>query len=121
MMLFKIILAVFPFFKELFTNNKDLHDLVDNHKSMTGLLLVNVFLFILYLYAFNEARSRDFAILEAIQREKQLEEQISSLDSYYTKKLEDREQLFADRLELKKTEIDHYKQLLCERAKVCDR
>lgn len=121
---FKFILAVLPFFRDLLTNNKDMNRLVDTHKSTTGLLFINIFLFVLYLYAFNEARDRDFVIAEAIYREKRLEEKITSLDLYYTKKLEDRETLFAERLGVKDQEVDYYKRLVADsetRSKRCSR
>lgn len=119
--LFKIILAVFPFFRELFTNNKDLDHVVTHHKTTTALLMINIVMFVLYLYAYNEARTRDFVIVEAVSREKRLEEQVSSLDLYYQKKIDDREDLHRGHLELKKQEIDHYKALLSEVTQQCKR
>lgn len=117
--LLKIILAVFPFFRELFTNNKDLDHVVTNHKTTTALLMINITMFVLYLYAYNEARERDFVIVEAVSREKRLEEQVSSLDLYYKKRLDDREDLHRSHLEIKKQELDHYKMLLRETTQRC--
>ena len=117
--LLKIILAVFPFFRELFTNNKDLDHVVTNHKTTTALLMINITMFVLYLYAYNEARERDFVIVEAVSREKRLEEQVSSLDLYYKKRLDDREELHRSHLEIKKQELDHYKTLLSEASQRC--
>lgn len=119
MAIFKIILAVFPFFSELFTNNKDLDHVVTHHKTTTALLMTNIVMFVLYLYTYNEARSRDMIIVEAVSRGNRLEEQISSLDLYYQNRLKDREELHGQHLEIKAREVDHYKALLSSSAQQC--
>lgn len=112
--LLKLVLMMVPFLKDSILNNPELTMVIRRNRTAMGLLLVNLALFVLYLYTYNDARSKDFAVTAITHRRDQLDHELKETQDYYTRRLQDVDSLHQERLAAKDREIEFYRKRLDE-------
>lgn len=60
----KSLTVIWPFIKEILVSNKALQEKIRRNKATTTYLLANIFIFVLFVYAFSEARGKDTSIVQ---------------------------------------------------------
>jgi len=117
----KILSYLFPFLKEIVLGNTQIREVMARNKLVTAFVTVNLLLFGLYMYAWTEARNKDYALIENLGKVSQLEERLSTAKERY----EEKEKSYKDRIEALMREGDgddaRIKTLTEDNAKLRDR
>lgn len=82
----KILSYLFPFLKEIVLGNTQIKEILARNKLVTAFVTVNLLLFGLYMYAWTEARNKDYALIENLGKVSQLEERLTTAKEHWDEK-----------------------------------
>lgn len=101
---FKGIAVLWPFLKEILIGNKKIREALIRNKLSTFFTLANIFTFILFVYAFGEARTKDAVIATLRGEVKTVETSIREQKEQYERQLREKDDYYKPLLVAKDAE-----------------
>jgi hypothetical protein len=97
--LFKLLSVCWPFFKEVVFENSEIRAVILRNKLTTAFVVINTLLFVLFMYAYTEARNKENTAFQYSTQISHLEQRNKDDKAYFDGRLSQQEEFWKKRLD----------------------